>query len=150
MACTWVDVHKAYDSIDHKVLLVVLQMHKFPVTLINAIMKVLKGTSTRLVADTKTGKETSSRIYLKKAFLLGDSLCPRLFTIYLNPLAWKIRTMKGYTLSKPTQVKIMQLMFIDDIKLFTANERELYPALKEVKLSFKDLNMSLYKQRQMC
>ena len=34
-------------------------------------------------------------------------------------------------------------MFIDDIKLFTANERELYPALKEVKLCLKDLNMSL-------
>ena len=34
-------------------------------------------------------------------------------------------------------------MFIADIKLFTANERELYPALKEVKLCLKDLNMSL-------
>ena len=51
--------------------------------------------------------------------------------------------MKGYTLSKPIQLKITQLMFIDDIKLFTANERELYPALKEVKLCLKDLNMSL-------
>ena len=35
--------------------------------------------------------------------------------------------MKGYTLSKPIQLKITQLMFIDDNKLFTANERELYP-----------------------
>ena len=34
-------------------------------------------------------------------------------------------------------------MFIDDNKLFTANERELYPALKEVKLFLKYLNMSL-------
>ena len=51
--------------------------------------------------------------------------------------------MKGYTLSKPIQLKITQLMFIDDIKLFTANENELYPALKEVKLCLKDLNMSL-------
>ena len=34
-------------------------------------------------------------------------------------------------------------MFIDDIKLFTANEREFYPAMKEVKLRLKDLNMSL-------
>ena len=143
MACAWVDVRKAYDSVDDKVLRIVLQMHKFSVTLINAIMKVVKGTSTRLTADTKTGKETSSSIHLKKALLQGDSLCPRLFTIYLNPLAWKIRTMKGYTLSKPIQLKITQLMFIDDIKLFTANERELYPALKEVKLCLKDLNMSL-------
>ena len=42
MACAWVDVRKAYDSVDHKVLRVVLQMHKFPVTLINVIMKVVK------------------------------------------------------------------------------------------------------------
>ena len=106
-------------------------------------MKVAKGTSTRLVSVTKTGKETSSPFHLKKALLQGDSLCPRLFTIYLNPLAWKIRTMKGYTLSKPIQLKITQLMFIDDNKLFTVNERELYPALKEVKLFLKYLNMSL-------
>ena len=143
MACAWVDVRKAYDTVDYKVLRVVLQMHKFPVTLINAIMKVVKRTSTRLIADTKTGNETSSPIHLKKALLQGDSFCPRLFTIYLNPLTWKIKTMKGYTLSKPIQLKITQLMFIDDIKLFTANERVLYPALKEVNLCLKDLNMSL-------
>ena len=68
MACAWVGVRKAYDSVDHKVLRVVLHMHKFPVTLINAIMKIVKGTSTRLVADTKTGKETSSPIHLKKPY----------------------------------------------------------------------------------
>ena len=59
MACAWVDVRKAYDSVDHKVLRVVLQMHKFPVTLVKEMMKVVKETSTRLVADTETGKETS-------------------------------------------------------------------------------------------
>ena len=59
MACAWVDVRKAYDSVDHKVLRVVLQMHKFPVTLVKEMMKVVKKTSTRLVADTETGKETS-------------------------------------------------------------------------------------------
>ena len=74
-------MRKAYDSVDHKVLLFVLQMHKSPVTLVNAIMKAVKGTSTRLVADTKTGKETSSPIHLKKALLQGESLCLRLFTI---------------------------------------------------------------------
>ena len=86
MACAWVDVHKAYDSVDHNLLRVVLQMHKFPVTLINAIMKVVKGTSTRLIADTNTGKESSSPTHLKKALLQGDSLCPILFAIYLNHL----------------------------------------------------------------
>ena len=114
MACAWVDVRKAYDSVDHKVLRVLLQMHKFPVTLVKAMMKVVKETSTRLVADTETGKETS---YPNPS---EESVSPRLFIIYLNPPAWKIRTMTGYTLSKPIQLKITQLMFIDDIKLFTA------------------------------
>ena len=40
-------------------------------------------------------------------------------------------------------------MFINDIKLFTANERELYPALKEAKLFLKDLNISRDRQQQM-
>ena len=114
MACAWVDVRKAYDSVDHKVLRVLLQMHKFPVTLVKAMMKVVKKTSTRLVADTEAEKETSYPNPSEK------SVSPRLFIIYLNPRAWKIRTMTGYTLSKPIQLKITQLMFIDDIKLFTA------------------------------
>ena len=65
MACAWVDVRKAYDSVDHKVLRVLLQMHKFPVTLVKAMMKVVKETSTRLVADTETGKETSYTEFIK-------------------------------------------------------------------------------------
>ena len=59
MACAWVDVCKTYDSIDYKMLLLVLQMHKIPVTLINAIIKVVKETSTGCRQERKLQAQSS-------------------------------------------------------------------------------------------
>ena len=46
----------------------------------------------------------------------GDSLCPRLFTLCLNPVAWRLRATEGDWLSKPIEVKV-----IDDLKVFAAS-----------------------------
>ena len=71
----------------------------------------------------------------------GDSLCPKLFTIHLNPLAWTLRTTDGYTLSKPIDHKITQLLFIDDMKIVVPNEKKLCPTLKVERRASKDLNL---------
>ena len=36
----------------------------------------------------------------RKGLLQGDSLCTKLFTIYINPVAWKIRATDGNILRK--------------------------------------------------
>ena len=141
MACAWIDVRKAYDSVDYSVMRKILTMHKFPAKVIRPIMKMISGCSTSLKVTTIDGRKESSPIILKKALLQGDSLCPKLFTIYLNPLAWKIWTMEGYCISKPIAQKITQLMFIDDLKIFSANDKKLYPALQCIQDCMKDLNM---------
>ena len=53
----------------------------------------------------------------------GDALCPRLFTLCLNPVAWRLRATEGYRLSKPIGVKVTDLLYIDDLKVFAASER---------------------------
>ena len=55
MACAWVDVRKAYDSVDYNVLEKVLEIHRFPKTLILIIMKLATRCSITLVAKTRTG-----------------------------------------------------------------------------------------------
>ena len=83
-----------------------------------------------MLVRTKRGLEKSDTIVLRKALLQGDSLCPKLFTIHLNPLPSTLRTTGGYDLSKPIDRKITQLLFIDDMKIVVPNEKKLCPTLK--------------------
>ena len=54
----------------------------------------------------------------------GDPLCPRLFTLCLNPVAWRPRATEGYRLSKPIEVKVTDLLYIDDVEVFASSDRE--------------------------
>ena len=49
--------------------------------------------------------------------------------------------MDGYVLSKPIQVKITHVMFIDDLKMFSASDKKLYPVLQSTQSCMEDLNM---------
>ena len=132
---------KAYDSVDHTFLGKVLEIHGFPKYLISIIMKLVTKCAITLVVKTKPGMQESSKVTIRKGILQGDSLCPKLFTIYINPVAWKIRVTDGYILSKPIRLKITQLMFIDDLKVFAANEKILHLVLKLIQKCMEDLNM---------
>ena len=55
----------------------------------------------------------------------GDAFCPRLFTLCLNPIAWKLKETEGYKLSQPISLRITDLLFIDDLKVLAASERKL-------------------------
>ena len=52
-------------------------------------------------------------------------MCPRLFTLCLNPVAWRLRATERYRLSKPIGVKVTDLLYIDDLKVFAASESKL-------------------------
>ena len=39
-----------------------------------------------------------------------DALCPRLFTLCLNPLAWKLAATEGYKMLKPINAKITDVL----------------------------------------
>ena len=57
ISMTWIDVKKAYDSVDHKWLSTMMVLHKFP-SWIEACVKNLYS----IVAKTKNGLETSEKI----------------------------------------------------------------------------------------
>ena len=63
---------------------------------IRTVEKLSKSWNTIVVATTKQGRETSEPIRFLKGLPQGDALCPRLFTVCLNPIAWKISVSEGY------------------------------------------------------
>ena len=72
------------------------------------------------MAKTAQGFEKSCSIRFNRGLPRGDSLCARLFTLCINPVAWKLKATEGYRLSKP-----INLLYIDDLKVFAASESKL-------------------------
>ena len=137
----WVDVKKAYDSIDRGWLEEMMLMHRFPTWLCRAIQSLSRSWNTGIVTTTRKGREVSDTIRFGKGLSQGDALCPRLFTVCLNPIAWKISAFEGYRLSKPIDTKVTDLLYIDDLKIFAASESRLSCVIKSVKAVMEDVGL---------
>ena len=134
----WIDVLKAYDSVDHDWLCAMTDVHRLPVWLGEVIRKLCASWNTRVVTTTRQGRETSRKISFMKGLSQGDALCPRLFTLCLNPVAWRLWATEGYRLSKPIGVKVTDLLYIDDLKVFAASKSKLNRVLKETRGAIRD------------
>ena len=85
--------------------------------------------------------ETSATIRFKKGLPQGDALCPRLFTLCLNPIAWLLNTTEGYKLSKPLSTKITHLRCVDDLRVFAASESKLNRVLRSTCNAMQDMGL---------
>ena len=112
LSMAWVDVAKAYDSVDYRWLQAMFTIHRFPKWFGTVMKKLAASWNTRIVVETKQGRETSEIIRFKKELPQGDALCPALFTLCLNPIAWKLRATEGYKLSRPISQKASDPLII--------------------------------------
>ena len=94
-----------------------------------------------MVPTTKQGREISESTRFLKGLPQGDALCPRLFTVCLNPIAWKISASEGYKLSKPIRVKVTDLLYIDDLKIFASSESKLNRVMESTKNAMEDVGL---------
>ena len=94
LSMTWVDVKKAYDSVDHKWLNEIVKVHRFPSTICRVIRNVSACWNTRITANMKQGREIFGPIRFTKGLPQGDSLCPRLFALSQNPVAWLLQLLR--------------------------------------------------------
>ena len=71
------------------------------------------------------GGRSFAEIKIQREIFQGDALSPLLFIIAMMPLNHILRKcVAGYKLSR-SQEKINHLMYMDDIKIFAKNEKEL-------------------------
>ena len=102
LSMAWIDLAKSYDSVDHGWLSEMFILHIFPIWFAKVMEKLANSWNTRIVAQTTQGKEISPTVRFKKGLPQGDVLCPMLFILCLNPIAWKVRATEGYRLSNYT------------------------------------------------
>ena len=89
------------------------------------------------MVTTKQGKETSESIKFNKGLPPCNALCPKLFTICLNSVAWQLKASEGYKLSKPISAKITDLLYIDNLKVFASSVEKITRVLKATKESME-------------
>ena len=138
LACGWVDVKKAYDSVSHSWILKMLELHRFPLKLQNAVAKLLKFWNTVLVVPLENEDKLSPPIPITNGVFQGDVYSGDLFKLSLNPVSWELRRYEGYKMSKPLACAITHLLFMDDLKNFTENLRKLVIIFSEIKLKMED------------
>ena len=78
---------------------------------------------------------------IQRGIFQGDALSPLLFKIAMMPLNHILRKCTaGYKLSR-SQEKVNHLMYMDDIKLFAKNKKELETLIHTVRIYSRDIGM---------
>ena len=110
-------------------------MYKISHEVINFIEQTMKTWRMELTAGRRSIAETK----IQRGIFQGDALSPLLFIIAMMPLNHILRKCAaGYKLSR-SQEKINHLMYMDDIKLFAKNERELETLIHAVRIYSQDM-----------
>ena len=114
-----------------------LKMFKISDEVINFIEKTMKTWSVELTAGGRRLAEAKIQI----GIFQGNDLSPWLFIIAMMPLNHILRKCTaGYKLSR-SQEKVNRLMYIDDIKIFAKNEKELETLIHTVRIYRRDIGI---------
>ena len=96
----------------------------------------------------KDGEINLPEVKVRRGIFQGDSLSPLLFCIAIDPLSKMIKKEKiGYSLGKSRRkeekikYQISQLLYMDDLKLYSEDEKDLDRLLEIVNLFSKDIGM---------
>ena len=137
LAMAWIDNKKAYDLILSSLIMNCLEMYEISHEVINLIEKTMKTWRVELIAGRKSLAETK----IQRGIFQVDALSPLLLIIAMMPLNHIQRKCTArYKLSK-SQEMINHLLYMDDIKLFAKNEKELETLIQAVRIGSQDIEM---------
>ena len=137
LGMAWIDYKKAYDMLPQSWILHCLKMYKISHEVINFIEQTINTWRVELTAGGRSIAETK----IQRGIFQRDARSPLLFIIVMMPLNYILRKCTaGYKLSR-SQDKINHLMCMDDIKLFTKNEKELETLIHAVRIYSQDTGM---------
>ena len=118
----YIDIRKAFDSIEHWVLKDTLRYYNLQDKSIRLIMNMYEGLSACI--DTPFGK--TKEFNITKGVRQGDGLSPLLFILAINPILELIEESHlGYSFTKNEDLKVPILAYADDLVLITNNAEDM-------------------------
>ena len=139
LAMAWIDYKKAYDMVhvSHSWIMACLDM-------IGAadVVKCLLGESMKTWRTNLTANdECLGKVNIRRGIFQGDSLSPLPFVLALFLLLMILRKVSaGYEMTKDG-CRINHLLFMDDLKLFAKNEKEIDSLVQTVRIFSDDIGM---------
>ena len=141
ISTAWIDYKKAYDSVPHDCIIDTLKLHKFNTTFTNFLQSTMTNWQTSLTLNHENGLISTDKFLINTGIYQGDCPSGTLFIFSLLPLSWLLKESKlGYRLNKETTIS--HLLFMDDLKLYAANDQQLNNQIKLVKTFSDDIRMS--------
>ena len=141
----WIDVKKAFDSVDHIYLIKCLEKYNFPLW----IYKFLKDIISKWKLSIRSGKDEILLKSVERGILQGDSLSPLLFVLCIDPLSRQLNGMHQ-KVNVPTESGMYitnHLLFVDDLKLMAENDEVLKQLMRETNGFFKAIGLEINKDK---
>jgi len=141
----WIDVKKAFDSVDHVYLIKCLEKYSFPPWIINFLKCIISKWKLSIMSGSEEILEKS----VERGILQGDSLSPLLFVLCIDPLSRQLNGKhKKVSISTDSGMYTTNhLLFIDDLKLMAESEEVLKMLMEETKAFFKAIGLEMNKEK---
>ena len=141
----WIDVKKAFDSVDHIYLIKCLEKYSFPPW----ILEFLKSIISKWKLSIRSGSEEILEKSVERGILQGDSLSPLLFVLCIDPLSRQLNGKhKKVNVSTESGMYITNhLLFVDDLKLMAESDEVLKMLMEETKEFFKTIGLEMNKDK---
>lgn len=143
----YIDYQKAYDSVPHDWLIRVPRVYKVDEKLVLFLEHIMTTWRTRMKIPVQRATEIISDILpIRRGIFQGDTLSPLWFVLSINPLSSLLNSTNfGFGVKNGNKVGavINHLLFMDDLKLYAANETQLEQLLRIVESFTNDIMMKL-------
>ena len=110
-------------------------MYKISEEVIKFIEKSMKNSLVEFTA----GRQSLAEMKIQRDIFQGDALSPLLFVIVMVPLNHILKKCTGGHKLTKSQENINHLMYMDHIKLFAKNEKELETLIQVVRTYIQDI-----------
>ena len=113
----WIDFRKACDMVPHSWMIKSLELVGAAKNIVNLLKETMKKRKTNLIcSNTDLGA-----VKINRGIFPGDSWSPLLFVVSLLPLTLALRKMKQGCSFGKGKSKLSQLLFMDDLKLYSGS-----------------------------
>ena len=142
LSFVWIDTRKAFDTVSHRWLIQILNLHRINTRIISLIGSIMRVWEITLEVTTDQGPTHIGPIDVNRGISQGDSFCVQLFTMCSNPIAWYIRSTEGYSIFKDKNRKVTHNYFVDDLKTYHKSHSKATLIINTVKEMFEDIGLS--------
>ena len=133
----WIDHKKAYDMVLHSWIIECLDLFGVAENIKSLLVNSMEKWKVMLYS----GNSELGEVEIKQNIFQGDSLSPLVFVLALIPLSLIFRKAKAAYEFSEGKEKINQLLFMDDVKLYSRSEKRLDSIVQTVCAFSEDIGL---------